>query len=304
MQQASDNSEVSALTGDEFRHTFGSDGTLSAEERRELSMVNLARARNAKAKKKKQRRQKAAVKKITEAEKKAQEQQRILDEREIRRSLSEANRKEAGIEIPGETEGNAEQYLPEPEELRTVIPEEPQIDIQLPKEPKPEPKNEPLRKEKKKTKEKQPDEEKNQSVSRASGGRYKTGKATSGEAYRITAKSAVTLGLLSTALVGLVIFGRVQTNEAYTEIAELRSEYNDLVAKNVSMKSEMEGKMTVKNIQEYAENELHLIELNQSQIEYIQLQTEDEVLITEPKESFIVRMNDYLTRFWNWISGE
>ena len=51
-------------------------------------------------------------------------------------------------------------------------------------------------------------------------------------------------------------------------------------------------------------NWLGLMPLNQSQIEYIQLQTEDEVTISQPKESFFVRVNDYLTRFWEFLSGE
>ena len=70
------------------------------------------------------------------------------------------------------------------------------------------------------------------------------------------------------------------------------------------MKSEMDGKMTVKNIEDYAQNVLGLKPLNQSQIEYIQLQTEDEVVITKPKESFFVKVNDYLTRFWEFLSGK
>ncbi|HBI85686.1 MAG TPA: hypothetical protein DDX71_05290 [Ruminococcus sp.] len=121
---------------------------------------------------------------------------------------------------------------------------------------------------------------------------------------RITVSSAISIGLMAGALIGVVIYGRVQTNEIYSEIAEKQAVYDDLVAKNVSMRSEMEGKMTVKNIQEYAENVLGLRQLHQSQIEYIQLQTEDEVVISEPEENFFVTINDYIKSFWELLRGK
>ena len=296
------------MTPDEFRHAFGSDGTLTAEERREMTLVNLARSKASKARRKKQRRQKAAEKKLTEAEKREKEQQRIKEERDLRRSLSEANRREAGVGLTADPMPEPERHdEPETEPPQTAdfpqpaeIQDDP-IDISIPEEKKtdsdPEP---PLEK-----KQKRSAKHSTGQISRAAGGRYTEGRArTKKDANRITAGGAVMFGLLTTVLIGLVIYGRVQTNELYTEIADLQTEYDNLVSENVSMKSEMEGKMTVKNIQEYAENVLHLMPLNQSQIEYIQLQTEDEVTITEPEESFFVRVNDYLRRFWEFLSGK
>ena len=101
-----------------------------------------------------------------------------------------------------------------------------------------------------------------------------------------------------------MIYGRVQTNEIYTKIAALQTEYDDLTAKNISMRSEMEGKMTVKNIEDYAKEELKLQPLNQSQITYIQLQTEDEVVITEPEDNLFVRINDKLVSIWEYLRGK
>ena len=101
-----------------------------------------------------------------------------------------------------------------------------------------------------------------------------------------------------------MIYGRVQTNEIYTKIAALQTEYDDLTAKNISMRSEMEGKMTVKNIEDYAKEELKLQPLNQSQITFIQLQTEDEVVITEPEDNLFVRINDKLVGIWEYLRGK
>lgn len=305
-EKASESTGVSPLTGDEYRHTFGSDGTLTAEERREMTLVNLARSKASKAKRKKQRRQKAAEKRLTEAEKREKEQQRIRSEREMRRSLSEANRRDAGMEGAEPDPDPEHRSAPERYPEQKMPPEENDpIDIKLPEEPDPRrDKAEKPAASKEKAKDKQPAKRSGASVSRAAGGRYKDSKPRTKDANRITAGGAIMFGVLTTVLIGLVIYGRVQTNEVYTDIAELQAEYDDLVAQNVSMKSEMEGKMTVKKIQEYAENELHLMPLNQSQIEYIQLQTEDEVTISQPKESFFVRINDYLRRFWEFLSGK
>ena len=145
--------------------------------------------------------------------------------------------------------------------------------------------------------------ESDQSSRKVSGGRYSDYARSGGYQRRITTGGPIIIGLLTVLLIGCVIYGKVQTNEVYTKIAELQSEYDDITARNVSMKSEMEGKLTVNNIEEYAQSVLGLIPLNQSQIEYIQIQTEDEVIISEPEENLIVTINDYITSFWEFLRG-
>lgn len=138
---------------------------------------------------------------------------------------------------------------------------------------------------------------------KVSGGRYSDYSRFGGYQRRITTGGPIIIGLLTVLLIGCVIYGKVQTNEVYTEIASLQSEYDDITARNISMKSEMEGKLTVKNIEDYAKNVLGLRPLDQSQIEYIQIQTEDEVVITKPERNFIVTVNDYLTAIWEFLRG-
>lgn len=121
---------------------------------------------------------------------------------------------------------------------------------------------------------------------------------------RMNTVRTVILGAVAVALIGMVIYGKVQANELYTDVRRLQAQYDDIVAQNVSMRSEMEGKMTVKNIEEYAENVLGLKQLDQSQIQYIQIQTEDEVTITEPETNWLVTVNDFLTDIWNFFRGE
>ena len=64
------------------------------------------------------------------------------------------------------------------------------------------------------------------------------------------------------------------------------------------------GHENVKKIEEYAEDVLGLRPLNRSQIEYIQLQTEDEVTVSEPEDNFFVTVNDYLVSIWEFLRGK
>ncbi|MCQ2433922.1 MAG: hypothetical protein MJ062_01625 [Oscillospiraceae bacterium] len=139
---------------------------------------------------------------------------------------------------------------------------------------------------------------------RVSGKRYTNQMHPRVSRRRASSAKAVLLGICAMGLVGLVIYGRVQTNELYSEISKAQAKYDDTLAKNVSMHSEMEGKMTIKNVADYAENVLGLKQLDQYQIQYIQLQTEDEVVIAEEEAGFFVKIRERLVNFWEFIKGE
>ena len=299
------------------------NGMLSTEERRELTLRNFAMSKASKAKKKKKKQPaKPSERKLTDPERRAKEQARIQEERDKRRALSEANRREAGIEQK-ETDPVPEPEPPkQPKQKKEPKPEkkpeqkkeekkkpEPtptdisEINIDIPTEPET---PEPEKKEQPETKQKPKKKKTESRTERAKRhNRSNTGSSVSHRyPNRITTSGAVTLGLLTGLLIGTIIYGRVQTNEIYTKISAKQAEYDDLVSKNVSMKSEMEGKMTVKNIEEYAEEELGLMPLDQSQIVYLQLQTEDEVNITEPEDNLFVTVNDYLVSIWEYLCGK
>ena len=253
------------------------------------------------------------------------EQQRLADEREMRRMQTEENRRRAllGAQRIREIRQDADT----PADPQRVLDE---IDVSIPSENGRKkqnnrksnrqgnrPDNRKAKSKQKKTKQNKPVDQppkktetkpaKSTAKKRSAGGRYSTPQEEEPERAnrsRISTAGAVTLGILTGVLIGTVIYGRVQTNEIYTEIASLQAEYDDLVARNISMRSEMEGKLTVKNIEEYAEKTLGLMPLNQSQIEYIQLQTEDEVTISEPEDNFFVSINDYLVSIWEYLRGK
>ena len=284
----------------DFASSPDREGRMSSNERRLRTLRNLAMSNASKARRRKRKQAGDAARRLTEAERKMREQARILEEREMRRELSEQNRQHAAAEQRAADEAKAAKRRP----ILTAA-DSNDINIDIPTGDKPEKTKKtassPNPKKKKKTK-----KQNSQTESRtAKGGRYSSSESSTGTYQnRITAGGAVTLGILTGVLIGTVIYGRVQTNEIYTKIAALQTEYDDLTARNISMRSEMEGKLTVKKIEEYAEDELGLRPLNQSQIEYIQLQTEDEVTISEPEDNFFVTVNDYLVSIWEFLRGK
>ena len=284
----------------DFASSPDRESRMSSNERRLRTLRNLAMSNASKARRRKRKQAGDAARRLTEAERKMREQARILEEREMRRELSEQNRQHAAAEQRAADEARAAKRRP----ILTAT-DSNDINIDIPTGDKPEKTKKtassPNPKKKKKTK-----KQNSQTESRtAKGGRYSRSESSTGTYQnRITAGGAVTLGILTGVLIGTVIYGRVQTNEIYTKIAALQTEYDDLTAKNISMRSEMEGKMTVKNIEDYAKDELKLQPLNQSQITYIQLQTEDEVVITEPEDNLFVRINDKLVGIWEYLRGK
>ncbi len=104
-------------------------------------------------------------------------------------------------------------------------------------------------------------------------------------------------------LLGAVIYGRVQTNEIYGEIARETKEYEIVQSENVRMHSDLEAKVAIKSVEEYAEQELGLQQLDQSQIEYIQLQTDDSVEIPDEEKNLFVRIKDKFESFMEYLKG-
>lgn len=284
----------------DFASSPDRESGMSSNERRLRTLRNLAMSNASKARRKKRKQAGDAARRMTEAERKKREQARILEEREMRREMSEQNRQHAAAEQRAADEARAAKRRP----ILTAT-DSSDINIDIPTGDQPEKTKKtassPNPKKKKKTK-----KQNNPAESRtAKGSRYSSSESSTGTYQnRITAGGAVTLGILTGVLIGTVIYGRVQTNEIYTRIAALQTEYDDLTAKNISMRSEMEGKMTVKNIEDYAKEELKLQPLNQSQITFIQLQTEDEVVITEPEDNLFVRINDKLVGIWEYLRGK
>ncbi len=102
--------------------------------------------------------------------------------------------------------------------------------------------------------------------------------------------------LLCFVLVFAVIYSHSQQLEISREIEVKKHELTDLQSENVRMQSEIAGKTSNKNIQDYVENVLGMRTIDTSQIEYVQIQTADVVEIPEAEQNLFVKAK-------NWFDG-
>lgn len=100
-----------------------------------------------------------------------------------------------------------------------------------------------------------------------------------------------------------VIYSNVQQLQINNEITEQQKILTDLQSENVRMQSEIAGKTTNKNVQEYAENVLGMRPIDASQIEYVQIQTADVVEIPEAEDNFFVKVKDWFDGFVEYLRG-
>ena len=97
-------------------------------------------------------------------------------------------------------------------------------------------------------------------------------------------------GILALLMFSVIINSYVQLTEVYSSISEANAELNTLRSENVRMQPELEGKASISNIKDYADQHLGLQQLDQSQIQYIDIQTEDTVEIDGEEQNIFVRL--------------
>lgn len=100
-----------------------------------------------------------------------------------------------------------------------------------------------------------------------------------------------------------VISGKVETSKMYRQISSAEENLDIIQSENVRLQSELEGKVTLKNVEEYAVKVLGLKKLNNSQIEYVETQTDDIVEIPKEKKNVFVSIKEKFDRFVEYIFG-
>ena len=114
----------------------------------------------------------------------------------------------------------------------------------------------------------------------------------------------ITLSLIVVfALLGVLIYSRVEQLNLNNQITAKQHEYSDLQADNVRMQSEIAGRTSSKKIQEYAEDVLNMHPIDVSQIEYVRIQTDDVVEIPEAEQNLFVRVKLWFDNFVEYMRG-
>lgn len=120
-------------------------------------------------------------------------------------------------------------------------------------------------------------------------------------------KGTVVKGFVTAVFVMIIfcffIYTKVEVNEIYNEIASTKKNIELLTSENVRMQSELEAKMSMKNVEDYAENMLGLTKLSKSQIVYMEVQADSVVEVTPENESVFVTIRDKVNNLLEYILG-
>lgn len=100
------------------------------------------------------------------------------------------------------------------------------------------------------------------------------------------------LAVCSLLLLSCFIYAKVQLNEVYNDISAAKKTNELLQSENVRMQSELETKMSMKNVEDYAENILGLEKLDKSQIVYMEVQSDSVTEVKTEEKSFFVKVRD------------
>ncbi len=79
-------------------------------------------------------------------------------------------------------------------------------------------------------------------------------------------------------IVASTLYNNAIINELGNQIVELNQEYAELVGENKKMTAVLESKVSLKNVEEYAKENLGLAQMEQYQIEYINLLPNDKII--------------------------
>lgn len=121
-------------------------------------------------------------------------------------------------------------------------------------------------------------------------------------AHAGTAK-VITLVAAAGLLMGGVIYSKVESASLYADVSAAQTNVSLLHSENLRMKSEIESKTSMKNVEEYAENVLGLEKIDKSQVEYIRLETDNVVEIPEQDTNLFIKIRNSFNEFVEYIQG-
>lgn len=91
-----------------------------------------------------------------------------------------------------------------------------------------------------------------------------------------------------------VLYGKVESNSLFRDISSLESELKNLQTENITLAAEYEARTSLKNVEEYAENQLGLKKLDKAQIEYVELPGDSVIEIVEAEnKNIFIRIRNF-----------
>ena len=98
-------------------------------------------------------------------------------------------------------------------------------------------------------------------------------------APRISPLKAIACMLLVISVASALLYTRVLLTERISDVTEASAEYTKLEAEGTRMNLELEGKVSLKNAEEYAGTQLGMVKKDSKNVEYIRLTQENNCLL-------------------------
>ena len=98
---------------------------------------------------------------------------------------------------------------------------------------------------------------------------------------RISPLKAIACMLLVISVASALLYTRVLLTERISDVTEASAEYTKLEAEGTRMNLELEGKVSLKNAEEYAGTQLGMVKKDSKNVEYIRLTQENKIEVPE-----------------------
>lgn len=109
--------------------------------------------------------------------------------------------------------------------------------------------------------------------------------------------------IIAVIICSTVVITLDRRNRVYNEITSANAQLATLESENVRIRSELDAKVSLKNVEEYAENVLHMKKIDNSQIEYIKIQNSDIVSVPEKEDSMFARVGGFIDKCLEYLKG-
>ena len=115
----------------------------------------------------------------------------------------------------------------------------------------------------------------------------------------------ITISLVLLAMMSALLYGRMKVDELDRQIQSKKTELSVAQSENVRLSMKLDSLISLKNVEEYAQNNLGMVKMESHQIEYIDMSGEDKATVsgnkkvkkeTESKASIIARFKEYMSK--------
>ncbi len=97
--------------------------------------------------------------------------------------------------------------------------------------------------------------------------------------------SAVLYGLAFTALALILLFSYLEVTVLTDQVADKRAELAELQSRESILRTEYDKRLDLNSIEEYAVNNLNMVKVERSQLEYIEIKAPESIQMISPNEN-------------------